>query len=256
MSGNRWGSEGPPPEAYSRVTNPERFRPLHDVALELLGRLEATFNVERLEGYGLDQEQEKRSDLARSSVKLIPRNPDAAPMVVVFTAFPGLLVRLGQWREEAFPSCGCDACDETADDEATRLAKMVDNVTAGRFREAIGLPLIGLRGRNRNSGRRRNRNSGCRGGVPQVASALTVPALGRCCVQVTGRRSRGGVSQVVSALTVPALGRCCVQVTGRRSSGSRGYGTRRLLVQMPFSNTMQVTAEAVLLPMWRNWPIQ
>ena len=143
MSGNRWGSEGPPPEAYSRVTNPERFRPLHDVALELLGRLEATFNVERLEGYGLDQEQEKRSDLARSSVKLIPRNPDAAPMVVVFTAFPGLLVRLGQWREEAFPSCGCDACDETADDEATRLAKMVDNVTAGRFREAIGLPLIG-----------------------------------------------------------------------------------------------------------------
>ena len=99
--------------------------------------------AERLEGYGLDHELENKGDLVRPSVKLISRSPDAAPIVLVFTAFPGLHVRLGRWRTEAFPTCGCDACDETADGEAARLSGMVDDVTAGRFREAIGLPLLG-----------------------------------------------------------------------------------------------------------------
>ncbi len=143
MSGNRWGSEGPTPEAYSRVTDPERFRALHDFAVRLLSRLEATFDVERLEGYGLDHELEEKSDLVRPSVKLLPRSPGTAPIVLVFTVFPGLHVRFGCWRTEAFPSCGCDACDETADNEAARLSGMVDDVTAGRFREAIGLPFLG-----------------------------------------------------------------------------------------------------------------
>ena len=58
MSGDRWGIEGPPPEAYSRVTDPERFRDLHDFAVGLLGRLEATFDVERLEGDDLDDDDE------------------------------------------------------------------------------------------------------------------------------------------------------------------------------------------------------
>ena len=98
MSGNRWGIEGPPPEAYSRITDPERFRALHDFAVRLLSRLEATFDVDRLEAYGVDHELEDRSDLVRPSVKLIPRSPDAAPIVLVFTAFPGLHVRLGRWR--------------------------------------------------------------------------------------------------------------------------------------------------------------
>ena len=142
MSGKRWGIEGPPPEAYERVTDPERFRALHDAAVRLLRRLEATFDVERLEGYDVDRELEE-SDLARPSVRLLPRSPDAAPIVLAFTAFPGLRVRFGRWRTDAFPTCGCDACDETADDEADRLSGLVDDVTAGRFREAIGLPFLG-----------------------------------------------------------------------------------------------------------------
>ena len=140
---NRWGSKGPPPEAYSRVTDPERFQSLHDFAVRLLDGLEANFDVERLEGYGLDRDLEEKVELARSSVRLVPQDPDAAPIVVVFTAFPGLLVRFGRWREESFPGCGCDACDETADGEAARLSKMVDDVTAGRYREAIKLPPVG-----------------------------------------------------------------------------------------------------------------
>ena len=68
---------GSPPEAYSRVTNPERFRPLHTFMVELIGRLEATFDIDRLEGYGLDDELE-RVDLVRPSVKLLPRDTSAA----------------------------------------------------------------------------------------------------------------------------------------------------------------------------------
>jgi hypothetical protein len=135
-------SAGPPPEAYSRVTNPERFRPLHTLMVDLIGRLEATFDVERLEGYGLDDELE-RVDLARPSVKLLPRDTSAASIAVSFTAFPGLRVRVGRWRIEAFPSCGCDACEETAEGESARLTQMVDDVTAGRFREGIWVPEVG-----------------------------------------------------------------------------------------------------------------
>jgi hypothetical protein len=115
---------------------------LHNVALRLLDQLQAAFNVERFEGYGLDSELEVR-DLSRPSVRLAPRDSKAAPLAIAFTTFPGLEVRVGRWRTVAFPTCGCDACDETADDEATRLAELVDDVTAGRFREEISLPLAG-----------------------------------------------------------------------------------------------------------------
>jgi hypothetical protein len=139
---NRWGSKGPPPEAYSRVTNPERFRPLHNVALKMLEQLQDAFNVERSEGYGLDSELEV-GNLARPSVRLVPRDPNAAPLAIAFTTFPGLRIRVGRWLTDRFPGCGCDACDETVDDEATRLAELVDNVTAGRFRESVSVPVDG-----------------------------------------------------------------------------------------------------------------
>jgi hypothetical protein len=138
---SRWAPHGPPPEAYSRVTNPERFRGLHSLMMELIGRLEAAFDIERLEGYGLDDELE--SNVVRSSIKLLPRDSTAAPIVVSFTAFPGLRVRVGRWCIAGFPSCGCDACDETAEGEAARLTQMLNDVTDGRFREAIWLDQVG-----------------------------------------------------------------------------------------------------------------
>ena len=139
----RWGPDGPPPEAYSRVTDPERFRPLHAMVETLLRELDSSFDVERTAGYGLDDELET-SALALPTVRLTPRDATAAPLVVAFTAFPGIRLRAGHWCTEVFPSCGCDACGETADDEALRLREMVDNVVAGRFREAISLPLISV----------------------------------------------------------------------------------------------------------------
>ena len=146
FEGSRWGPEGPPEEAYSRVTNPERFLPLHAAMTEIIGRLEQDYEVERADGYGLDEELERRQDLARPSVRLRPTDPNAAPIGVTFTAFPGLYLRFGKWYTEPFPDCGCDACDENAEGEIERLRYMVDDVTAGRFREGIRCPLISFIG--------------------------------------------------------------------------------------------------------------
>jgi hypothetical protein len=137
MTGYRWGVEGPPLEAYSRVTNPERFASLHDVAAELLDRLELEFDAERRELFSLDPEVEEGIRLARPSVSLVPRDAGSAPLVIAFSAFPGVRVRFGRWCIIAFPTCGCDACDETAESEAERLKLMVDNLTEGCFEEAI-----------------------------------------------------------------------------------------------------------------------
>ena len=132
--------------AYSRVTNPERFRPLHTAMLAVIDRLERDFEVERTEGFGFDEKLTRGLELAREDVRLTPKDPDAAPVSIVFTAFPGLRIRFGRWYIEPFPGCGCDACDESAVDEIERLNEMVDDVTAGRFREAIEIPLFSFRG--------------------------------------------------------------------------------------------------------------
>jgi Family of unknown function (DUF6226) len=137
----RWGPEGPPKEAYGRVTNPERFRPLHAFADRLLERLEAQYDADREEGYGLDDELERNP--TRPTVRLTPRSTDAAPLTVTFTTFPGLFVRLGHWVFEPLPACGCDACDESLDEEQRRLESMVDELTSGRLTESIKLGLWG-----------------------------------------------------------------------------------------------------------------
>ena len=143
MNGHHWEAEGPPPEAYSRVTNPERFASLHNVAAELLDRLELEFDAERARGYGLDPELEQGCKLARTTETLVPRDGGAAPIVVTYSAFPGVRVRYGRWYITASPSCGCDACDQTAESEIERLKSLIDNLTVGRFREAIRTPADG-----------------------------------------------------------------------------------------------------------------
>ena len=131
----------PPDEAYSRVTNPERFRPLHQAVLKMLDALEARFDVEREQGYGLDDELEdterKRVTLARPTIALKPTDPEAASVTIVLTDFPGLHIRFGRWFTDSFPSCGCDACDESAEGEIERVTQLIDSVTSGGFRETV-----------------------------------------------------------------------------------------------------------------------
>jgi hypothetical protein len=100
--GDRWGLDGPPPEAYSRVTNPERFRPPHGFAERLLKSIETDFDVAHEQGYGLDPELQ-RNDTARPTVRLVPRSADAEALTIAFTSFPGVLVLLGHWFVEPIP---------------------------------------------------------------------------------------------------------------------------------------------------------
>ena len=140
--GNRWGPDGPPEEAYSRVTDAERFRPLHAAMREIISRLQSEYDVTLTEVYGLDQDMERRVPPAAPSVKLTPNDSGAAPITIVFSDFPGLYVRFGRWLLEPFPGCGCDACDESAVGEIERLVDIIDDVTAGRFREGIRVPVL------------------------------------------------------------------------------------------------------------------
>jgi hypothetical protein len=124
---------------YGRVTNAVRFAMLHAVALELLDRLQSDFDVERIEPYERDAELDRfgRIPLARPTVALVPRHPGCAPVVVAFSSFPGLLVRVGQRYPLAFPGCGCDACDESAEGEADRFRRLVHAITLGHCREYL-----------------------------------------------------------------------------------------------------------------------
>jgi hypothetical protein len=126
-----------PEPPYGRVTNAARFSVLHSVALDVIDRLEQEFDVDRVEPYEHDEDLRgfARAPVVRPTVALVPR--EGAPLVVAFSSFPGLLVRLGSGYRTAFPSCGCDACDESADGEADRFRQLVHAVTRGQFREFV-----------------------------------------------------------------------------------------------------------------------
>ncbi len=131
-----WGPDGPPENAYSRVTAPERFPPLVDWTLDLLARLEAGYAVVREDDFGLDPELERMA-VTKPTVRLAPRRDGAAPVVVAFThcEHAGVHVRFGRFHVEPFPECGCDACDETAEENFELLRETVEAAVAGEFKE-------------------------------------------------------------------------------------------------------------------------
>lgn len=130
------------PTAYSRVTNPERFRALVVHALEVFDHLRRAYDVtescilEPLPGLLPSFEH------ARPPITLVPVLPGAASLGLAFTRFPGVIVRYGRWHATSFPFCGCDACDESVADEAARLEDLACCVVAG-FSEELRTPLFG-----------------------------------------------------------------------------------------------------------------
>ena len=132
----------PPDDAYSRVTNPERFRPLHGAALRLIEQLEVEYDVEVEEGYDLPLPRVSKCELELPPVRLTPNDRACAPITIAFTGFPGIVVKLGKWKEEPFPNCGCDACDEDAGEEVEGMTAIFESVTGGGFLEAIRIPRI------------------------------------------------------------------------------------------------------------------
>ena len=120
---------------YERVTDPERFTALHRVADELVQQLQEHFDV-LVEAVAPEGGHHLRPQ-ALSAVRVSPRNGGAA-VTITRTAFPGLYVRFGSEHTEAFPSCGCDACDEQPGAVADDLREKVRAVTRGRFSEPPG----------------------------------------------------------------------------------------------------------------------
>jgi hypothetical protein len=121
-------------ERYGRVTNPERYRILHGAASRSLADLELRYVVSRQTGAGLDTSLiDEPSTIAVE--RLLPEDPSAAPITIAFTDFPGVIVRFGRWHVEAFPACGCDACDESPERLVDLLVDELNAVAAGDFSE-------------------------------------------------------------------------------------------------------------------------
>lgn len=133
--GERWGCFGPPEDSYSAESHLERFAPLHSIADALVDYLVREYDVaadwDAAHSAGLLR---SRDDVVRA-IRLTPVGPGTAPLTIVYTAYPGIVVHAGVLHDFAYPSCGCDACDETASSESSRLESMVLSVAAGGYAE-------------------------------------------------------------------------------------------------------------------------
>ena len=133
--GNRWNEESPPDDVYSRVSNLQRFTPLHEVADALIEWLQSTFEV------SLEQDTAVADDLLHlandvvRAVRVVPRNPAAATLTFVLTKFPGVYLHAGSLHDFHFPACGCDACDDDVTNLADELEWTVRTVVSGGYSE-------------------------------------------------------------------------------------------------------------------------
>lgn len=135
--GSRWGGGSPPDDTYSVISNPERFAPLHVVTDALIEWLAATYDVTVEDDLALAAElMHPQPDVVRA-VRVAPRDDASAALVLVFTAFPGVILHAGLLHDFGFPSCGCDACDEIWAPCADELEGTVARVVAGDYTERI-----------------------------------------------------------------------------------------------------------------------
>lgn len=137
-----WEDSSPPDEAYSRVTDPDRYRIIH-----LRSRVWAEVLAERLDvrreplGSYDDPEHDYRRVLDGS--RLVPSAPGARPLLLVEVEVadgdgpplpaldvvldrPGLVV--GGW-----PDCGCDACDTGSADLLAAVDDSILTVVVGPY---------------------------------------------------------------------------------------------------------------------------
>ena len=120
--------------AYGRVTNPQRYLPVVEAARALISQLGQAFDAAVTEDG--DSPFDDRPGLVRETIRVEPRS--GAPLTFLLTEFPGVLVRAGRWSMEAFPTCGCDACDESPEDLIEELHRLAQAVTEGKYEESLG----------------------------------------------------------------------------------------------------------------------
>ena len=135
--GNRWEGASPPEDAYSRVSNPQRFTPLHSVAVALIEWLQNTFDVTVEQAPSAATDLLHLADGVVRSVRVVPREPTAAPLTFVLTPFPGVYLHAGSLHDFHFPACGCDACDDDVTTLAQELEWTVRTVVKGGYSERL-----------------------------------------------------------------------------------------------------------------------
>lgn len=142
--GRRWAEFGgaPPEDSYSVIEHPERFAPLRTVAAALIDHLVSTYDVEVEEGPQViaDIPHPPALDDTVRAVRLVPKSGSGAPLVVVLTSFPVVHVHAGVLFTTRYPSCGCNACDETWEPVAEELEWQLLAIAGGGFAEEVSPP--------------------------------------------------------------------------------------------------------------------
>ncbi|KQV06956.1 DUF6226 family protein [Leifsonia sp. Root112D2] len=133
--GNRWARDSPPDDAYSRMSNLQRFAPLHDVATALIEWLQSAFDVTVEETPTAATDFLLKPDDVVRAIRVVPRDPTAAPLTFVLTRFPAVYLHAGLLHDFHFPDCGCDACDDDLTGLAEELEWTVRTVVSGGYSE-------------------------------------------------------------------------------------------------------------------------
>lgn len=146
---DRWGPDGPPPEAYSRVT-----RDLAAVTAgfsawldDLPRRLTAAYDCVVAEPSAVELERFGDAPGPLDEVYVVqPAQESSAPLLVARRTYDGgagVLLRTGVAIDEGIPSCFCDACDEDSESLVGQVDEVLATLTGGcrEFRRPYRRPL-------------------------------------------------------------------------------------------------------------------
>ena len=130
--------EQPPDEAYGRVTNPGRYQTVVDATEGLVASLVEDFEVSVETGVAATDFPEWHEPEAPTT-RLVPTC--GMSIAVMYTDFPGVVLAIGELRSwglhDAFPSCGCDACDEKPEELSDAITELLDAAVGGSYREGL-----------------------------------------------------------------------------------------------------------------------
>ena len=137
--GDRWPDGGGPEHSYEVVSHPERFAPLHTVADLLIEHLVAQYHVTVTNSQDPARPAFRLADDSGFDrcVRLIPSDPRAASLTFFLHPFPSVTLQAGLLHWEAFPGCGCDHCDETAESAVDALELLVFAIVDTGFDERL-----------------------------------------------------------------------------------------------------------------------
>ena len=134
---DRWGPDGPPEAAYSRVTRDlAQVTAAFSSYLDALpGALTAAYDC-RLRPLTTEEAERvaRRVTPVAETYAVEPADPGSATVLVArwtHEGGAGATIGFGRAAVEPVPGCFCDACDEESDGLVEQVQRLVDAATAG-----------------------------------------------------------------------------------------------------------------------------